>query len=615
MAGGNQTKDAPSQEAGFLPRFITWLKHAVMKLLLRVLVFIFYREVDVIGLDKIPLDGPVIFCGNHQNQFVDALMLYTCTPRNVGFIIAAKSLKRAIVGGFAKLLDAIPVRRPQDEAKVGTGNIHTISVKGGSGTVTGTGTSFTKQVLVNDLLNVKDPVAGEMCVKVVEVVSDTELSVKAKEDYSFTGSGAESFKILPKIDHDVMFQQVYNTLGGGGCIGIFPEGGSHDRTALLPMKDGIARFALGAKERDIDVKIIPVGLTYYYGHRFRSRAHVEFGTPITVSEALVKLHAEDAAKATVGVMETVEHGMRGVTINAPDWQTLKYIHHMRRLYQPSSLKLPVSEILSLTRKFASCFEEVAHKKDPLLEDLLERLDLYQKYLKDYLLTDAQVETLDSLETRTSYWLLLQRMASTARWFLLAIPGAPIALPVGVVARIYSSVKAEQDLKASSVKLRGNDVKASHKMVSALLVAPLLTLFYGCLVAWWFGVWFGLITMAVAPFAGYACVVCALNTMTEARGTFPLLLSLHSKKYMHCYRELFAFRQALARHVMLIVEKHFRDLECWDEEADNTHRRIVSGTRSPGTVGTPKPFEVKHTSRLRAPAGGVLRRNWSQDSLQ
>ena len=38
--------------------------------------------------------------------------------------------------------------------------------------------------------------------------------------------------------------QVTQVLVKGGTVGIFPEGGSHDRTSMLPFKPGIAVMAL-----------------------------------------------------------------------------------------------------------------------------------------------------------------------------------------------------------------------------------------------------------------------------------------------------------------------------------------------------------------------------------
>jgi glycerol-3-phosphate O-acyltransferase/dihydroxyacetone phosphate acyltransferase len=53
-------------------------------------------------------------------------------------------------------------------------------------------------------------------------------------------------------------------------IGIFPEGGSHDRTELLPLKAGVTLMALGAVDKyKVPVKIVPCGLNYFFGHKFR----------------------------------------------------------------------------------------------------------------------------------------------------------------------------------------------------------------------------------------------------------------------------------------------------------------------------------------------------------
>lgn len=42
-----------------------------------------------------------------------------------------------------------------------------------------------------------------------------------------------------------MFSSVQKSLSNNDCICIFPEGGSHDRTELLPLKAGICIMALG----------------------------------------------------------------------------------------------------------------------------------------------------------------------------------------------------------------------------------------------------------------------------------------------------------------------------------------------------------------------------------
>jgi glycerol-3-phosphate O-acyltransferase / dihydroxyacetone phosphate acyltransferase len=34
-------------------------------------------QVDIVGIDNIPKHGPVIFSGNHSNQFVDGVVVLT----------------------------------------------------------------------------------------------------------------------------------------------------------------------------------------------------------------------------------------------------------------------------------------------------------------------------------------------------------------------------------------------------------------------------------------------------------------------------------------------------------------------------------------------------------
>ena len=51
------------------------------------------------------------------------------------------------------------------------------------------------------------------------------------------------------------------------------------------LQAGVAAIALGTQEKhDINVPIVPVGLTYFRGHRFRGRLVVEFGQPIYTSK-------------------------------------------------------------------------------------------------------------------------------------------------------------------------------------------------------------------------------------------------------------------------------------------------------------------------------------------
>ncbi len=80
-----------------------------------------------------------------------------------------------------------------------------------------------------------------------------------------------------KVDNDAAFAACRSALENGGVLVLFPEGKTHGRLRVEPLKTGLARIALSGPS---DVRIIPIGLNYLVRHAFRSDVHVAFGEPI-----------------------------------------------------------------------------------------------------------------------------------------------------------------------------------------------------------------------------------------------------------------------------------------------------------------------------------------------
>ena len=86
-------------------------------------------------------------------------------------------------------------------------------------------------------------------------------------------------------------------------------------------------MALGAMANDpsVQVKIVPVGLSYFHPHRFRSRAVVEFGTAMDVPQELVDKFKQGGAQKREAVgklLDSIYDALKTVTIRAPDYDTL-----------------------------------------------------------------------------------------------------------------------------------------------------------------------------------------------------------------------------------------------------------------------------------------------------
>lgn len=187
-----------------------------------------------------------------------------------------------------------------------------------------------------------------------KVVSDTELIIKPRSEF---GIDNEKFKIIPRLDQSTVYSSVHEVLYKGGAIGIFPEGGSHDRFQMLPLKAGVAVMALGAmaKYPGLSVQIIPCGLNYFHPDQFRSRVMIEYGKPLNIDPELVEKFKQGGDKkkeACSELLNMVYESLCTVTINVPDPETLQVIQATRRLYKPPGKSISSFEMLELTRRFA-----------------------------------------------------------------------------------------------------------------------------------------------------------------------------------------------------------------------------------------------------------------------
>lgn len=86
-------------------------------------------------------------------------------------------------------------------------------------------------------------------------------------------------------------------------------------------------MALGAAAAnpDLDIKIVPVGLNYFHPDRFRSRAVVSFGQPISIDRQDVeryKLGSEERREAITRLLDRSDEAFKAVTVNTPDYDTL-----------------------------------------------------------------------------------------------------------------------------------------------------------------------------------------------------------------------------------------------------------------------------------------------------
>ncbi|KAI6109842.1 hypothetical protein F5141DRAFT_811233 [Pisolithus sp. B1] len=581
----------------------------------RIITQIFFREIRPRGGFNIPRDGPVIFAGApHSNQFLDPLLLslevYRESRRRVHFLTAAKSMKRKAVGFFARQMDSIPVARAVDEAKPGTGLVY-LSPDDPC-LVLGEGTRFRSEFSPKMQIMLPKSV-NSAAAEVLTVISDTELRLK-KELGSETGKGtarvreklaeAETegkkgfpFKILPFIDQQELYRGVYQRLKEGGCIGIFPEGGSHDRTDLLPLKAGVSIMALGAMANDpsVKVKIVPVGLYYFHAHRFRSRAVVEFGSALDVPEEFVEMFKQGGSskrEAVAKLLDLIYDGLKTVTIRAPDYDTLMLIQAARRLYKTPGQHPTLGQVVELNRRF---LEGYTHFKDePRVRKLKADVLKYNRLLRDLGLRDHQVPRAKKASWKTLS-LLLYRLVLLLVWTVLALPGTILNGPVIILASVISGQKAREALAASVVKVAGRDVLATWKILICLGAAPLLYTFYAILatvVAVRMQAPLGVrlctpfLVICALPFMNYAALKFGEAGMDVLKSLRPLILAL-GPGHQRDLDKVKEMRMRLSNEVVGVINEFGPKL--YD---DFDQFRILVPASAPPSTGSPGVWRRK-----------------------
>ncbi|KAH8201427.1 hypothetical protein TruAng_004427 [Truncatella angustata] len=485
-------------------------KYDAFSWVMSIIIDLFFREVSHRGSWYVPKQGPVLFiAAPHHNQFVDGITLQRTlrneAGRRVSLLIAQKSV-HGFVGWGSRQAGSVPVGRAQDSAKPAKGLIYMPDPINNPDIIRGVGTDFEKEAAVGGMIFLPS-VKGQSgsSVDIAEIISPEEIRTKRAfsgrvpmqqltgrddidENGKLTNRGVHGirdgyegtkFKLAPHIDQTRVYQAVFDRLKSGGCVGIFPEGGSHDRTELLPLKAGVAIMALGtlAQDPDCGLTIVPVGMNYFHAHKFRSRAVVEFGAPFEVPPELVTKYENNERREAIGrLLDMCTVSLNSVTVSSPDYDTLMCIQTARRLYTTGK-KLPLTHVVELNRKLSKGFSKF--KDDSRVNNLFDNLRKYNRELRYLGLKDHQLESTKRSLPKV-IWLLLTRTIQLVLLSIGTIPGLILFAPIFAVTKYISIQKAKTALAGSSVKIAGRDVMATWKILVAMFLAPAVYNFY-CIV--------------------------------------------------------------------------------------------------------------------------------------
>ncbi|WP_440999982.1 1-acyl-sn-glycerol-3-phosphate acyltransferase [Fodinibius sp. SL11] len=202
---------------------------------------LFYSDITVTGRHYVPEDKPVMFIGNHQNAFLDALHVVNNTRHFVHFLTRAEAFGNPLLDRFFHSLNMLPVYRARD----------------GFG------------------------------------------AIKRNEQ---------------------IFEECYQRLNQNDALLVFAEANHEMIRRIRPLSKGFTRIVFGAEERynwNLDLQIVPVGISYGDHRKSRTPVRIAFGEAVAAKEYR-QSYKKDKREAAHQLKMNISARLKKLTLHIPN---------------------------------------------------------------------------------------------------------------------------------------------------------------------------------------------------------------------------------------------------------------------------------------------------------
>ena len=335
------------------------------------------------------------------------------------------------------------------------------------------------------------------------------------------------------------FESAGRLLAGGGTLALFPEGISHDAPRLAPLKSGAARIAIGtATSTGAPISVVPAGLYYTWKHKFRSSALLAFGAPLGVEPEGAPENGEPDRKSVQALTDRISNALSALTLQADARETVDLVRHAERIFGSGAGRPGLAEELSRRQRFAAAYRSLSDRNPARLSAIEERIRRFEASRRE---TGLSLEDLqpEALAPRA-----LARLPGgnfeTLALFPFAAAGALLHYP----AYRLSGILARRLVKS------GEDVIATVKVASSLLLFPLTWAVCAALTWHFAGTGPAAAALVVVPFCGWAALRASESLETLLGRARVLAFVLFRRPAL---RGLLAERAALQKDMLEIAE--------------------------------------------------------------
>jgi 1-acyl-sn-glycerol-3-phosphate acyltransferase len=93
------------------------LVRRVIHLLISIALRLFFRRIEIGGVERVPMSAPLIFVLNHPNGLIDPALVFCALPRRVSFLAASTLFRLPVIGSLLRTVEALPLFRRVDASK------------------------------------------------------------------------------------------------------------------------------------------------------------------------------------------------------------------------------------------------------------------------------------------------------------------------------------------------------------------------------------------------------------------------------------------------------------------------------------------------------------------
>jgi 1-acyl-sn-glycerol-3-phosphate acyltransferase len=230
------------------------------------------------------------------------------------------------------------------------------------------------------------------------------------------------------VDNNASFEACYKVLEEGKTLVVFPEGNSMMERQLRALKSGTARIALEVEQRNagkLNLKVVPIGIFYSQGEKFRSSVMLTVEKGLFVND-LLEEYAENQSAASKKLTSRFRQHLERVLVTTDSLEQEKLIDDVYDIVKDDKSKASVESRVEYLKQISDRIEEIQLLKPYLIEEIQS------------LVNQIQWQT-DKLKIRQDFINKRFTMSSYTLQLLFSVIYAIVGFPVFLFGFVHSIV--------------------------------------------------------------------------------------------------------------------------------------------------------------------------------